>query len=64
MLWRVVGQTRLGQPSQHVWVACPTVRITKVREDPNLKRAYDTDVAGQPVITSLRAELSRLLQGS
>ena len=57
----VLGKTRLGQLPQYVWMTrSDIIQTPNARILPRLERAYDRNVAGHPVIASLRLELSRL----
>jgi hypothetical protein len=61
----VLGVTRLGAPPVHRWAA-----VNSLREDgslgrsPHRLRAYNRDLAGQPVIATLRAEFDRVVAGN
>lgn len=57
----VIGRTKLDAPPRHIWTARPNIGINaKARGGTKLEQAYDNDVAGHPVTTRLRLELSRL----
>lgn len=61
----VLGVTRLGAPPVDRWAT-----VNSLREDgspgrsPHRLRAYNRDLAGQPVISTLRAEFHRIVAGN
>jgi hypothetical protein len=63
MLPFVLGKTRLGALPVHCWIAVNVVRPGIRERHPERLAAYNRYIAGQPVITTLRAEFTRVICG-